>query len=134
MTYKDIEERRAKARDLYYRNPQKTNERNKKKREQKRAILYESLGDKCCQCGSTDRLEIDHINPLYKTTRQSVLSMGIGAAQAQIDNLQLLCYKCHRKRTTAQKKAAFKLFYNLTLEEQDRLIQEQMDSNNKRWQ
>tara|TARA_B100001059_G_C17339846_1_gene335334 strand:+ start:121 stop:501 length:381 start_codon:yes stop_codon:yes gene_type:complete len=126
MTYKDIEERRAKARELYHRNPQKSSERNKKKREHKRAILYESLGNKCCQCGSTDRMEIDHINPLHKTTRQSVLSMGIEAAHAQIDNLQLLCYDCHRKRSTAQRKAAYKLLYALPVEEQNRLIQKEL--------
>ena len=42
----------------------------------------------CCQiCGSTENLELDHINPLRN------------GGTSTIDNLQWLCHVCHNKKT-----------------------------------
>jgi 5-methylcytosine-specific restriction endonuclease McrA len=126
--YKNIEERRAKARELYSKNPEIYSKRNKEKRENRRKQLYESLGNKCSKCESTSLLEIDHINPGLKKNRVSPLAQGISKTINELDNLQLLCYECHRERSKHQKNAAWNLFKSLPLEQQEKLIEEQ--SNN----
>lgn len=49
------------------------------------AILdkFEALGNKCQNCGTTERIEIDHIKPLSK------------GGTNHIDNLQPLCKPCN---------------------------------------
>lgn len=46
-----------------------------------RSAIVERLGSKCCSCGCTCGLEVDHINADHNDT--------------QINNLQLLCGTCH---------------------------------------
>lgn len=50
-------------------------------------ILIQVLGQRCKQCGSTADLELDHIIPLSQGGRDNA------------DNIQVLCQKCHRKKT-----------------------------------
>ena len=64
MAYSNTEKRRLWARDHYAKNPDKVKQINKVKREKRKSILFEHLGNKCCKCGSTTKLELDHINPL----------------------------------------------------------------------
>jgi 5-methylcytosine-specific restriction endonuclease McrA len=64
--YKNKEDANAKARELYKKNSKKYNLKNKEKREKRRNLIYEALGGKCIECGSTYNLEIDHINPSLK--------------------------------------------------------------------
>ena len=125
--YKNEEDRRAANRRSYANNPEKHRERNRVKREKRKTLIFEALGNQCSLCESVDRMEIDHINPALKTSRQSILSMGLPTAMAQIDNLRLLCYNCHRKWSTAQRKAAYKLLYALPLEEQIKLVSNEID-------
>ena len=127
MAYADKEKRRRWAREHYAKNPDKVNQVNKVKREKRKTILFEHLGNKCCKCGSTKKLELDHINPLLKTTRQSILSVGLERALKECDNIQLLCKECHTRKSQAQKKAAYYLFYNMPLEEQEKWIEKFID-------
>jgi 5-methylcytosine-specific restriction endonuclease McrA len=127
MAYADTEKRRRWAREHYAKNPDKVNQVNKVKREKRKTILFEHLGNKCCKCGSTKKLELDHINPLLKTTRQSILSVGLERALEECDNIQLLCKECHTRKSQAQKKAAYYLFYNMPLEEQEKWIEKFID-------
>ena len=101
--------------------------KNSLQREKRKSILFENLGNKCCKCDSTEKLELDHINPLLKTNRQSILSIGLERALEECDNIQLLCKECHIKKSQAQKKAAYYLFYNMSLEEQERWIEKFID-------
>lgn len=50
--------------------------------------LVEKLGGKCVSCGSTEGLELDHIVPILLDGPAETLA-----------NLQVLCHKCHRKKT-----------------------------------
>lgn len=105
---------------------QRTKEQHKVKNDQQRELrrqyLLEHKGDVCCQCGSTENLEFDHIDPSLKTSRQSFLSMGIPTIEKNLDNIQVLCHNCHKERTGKQKSAAWSLFTSLSLEEQNKLI------------
>lgn len=61
-------------------------------RQQKRLLLER---DKACrQCGATERLEYDHVEPVFR-----------GGANT-IANGQVLCHPCHRAKTTAELRAA----------------------------
>lgn len=51
-------------------------------------------GYKCTQCGSKDWLEIHHIIPQTKTNRRMY-----GEQIDSLDNLILVCHKCHDKHS-----------------------------------
>ena len=88
-----------------------------------KTYIAEQLGSSCCQCGSKENLELDHINPkLYHDRRRRGFNTSMKVFDETKDNLQILCYDCHKKRSQAQQKAAWHLFINLPLDEQERLI------------
>ena len=144
MPYKNPEDERAhrakpeqrekqRARSLKWRaaNPERAKEQQLSRTEKKRQILSEAIGDCCAFCGSTDRLEMDHINPGLKhlstppgTRRDQKCSRSIAHIKEQLalDNLRWLCYTCHRDHSTAQHKAAIELFNSLPLTQQEELI------------
>lgn len=51
-----------------------------------------AAGDRCARCGSAERLELDHIVPLWN------------GGTNDPDNLQLLCYTCHKLKTSDERK------------------------------
>jgi len=53
----------------------------------RRALIY-VLGGKCSKCGSTKRLELDHIKPIRKKPRSL-------ADLKDVSNLRVLCHKCN---------------------------------------
>lgn len=58
------------------------------------------LGGECVQCGSTEALEIDHIDPGYKSyTITSRWNRGIAALRPELKKCQLLCSPCHQAKT-----------------------------------
>ena len=126
--YKNIEDRRAKARELYSKNPETYSKRNKEKRENRKNQLYELFGNKCSKCGCKNLLEMDHINPGLKKNRISPLSQGISKTICELDNLQLLCQSCHKERSKHQRNAAWNLFKSLPLEKQEKLIEDQLNA------
>lgn len=54
-------------------------------------LIYDLL-EKCAQCGEdfVPRLQVDHIKPVAEGGTDS------------LDNLQVLCHNCHKKKTAAQ--------------------------------
>lgn len=62
-----------------------------------RKHLIELLGEKCEKCGSKTKLELDHINPLFK---------GGGDISK---NIQLLCRNCHIEKSRQDKKKIIKV-------------------------
>jgi 5-methylcytosine-specific restriction endonuclease McrA len=126
--YKNQADANAKARELYRKNTEKYSTKNKEKRESRRKLIYEALGNKCVGCGSTSNLEIDHINPSLKENRISPLAQGLSKTLKD-DNLQLLCHCCHTKKSKYQRNAAWNLFRSLSLEEQNKLIQKEKEKD-----
>lgn len=55
-----------------------------------RKIILELLGNKCSNCESIDNLQVDHIIPISN------------GGVHEFCNLQALCVKCHRKKTTIE--------------------------------
>ena len=126
--YKNQADANAKARELYRKNTKKHSLKNKEKRENRRKLIYEALGNKCVECGSTSNLEIDHINPSLKQNRISPLAQGLSKT-LEDNNLQLLCHCCHTKKSKYQRNAAWNLFRSLSLAEQNKLIQKEKEKD-----
>jgi 5-methylcytosine-specific restriction endonuclease McrA len=58
-----------------------------------------------CSCGSTDRLEFDHIDPSTKKfTVGRLMSYSEAAVLEELKKCQLLCFKCHRKKTAEEQR------------------------------
>lgn len=67
---------------------------------QKRAHFIAVLGGKCVRCGSTEKLEFDHIDPHTRTwvARHKDPSgrMSITAREIAAGLIQLLCPECNK--------------------------------------
>jgi 5-methylcytosine-specific restriction endonuclease McrA len=76
----------------------------------KRAALVASLGGKCVDCGGTERLELDHVDP-----RQKSFDLGPRwanradhpAVVAEMRKVVLRCHGCHRQKTKREDGVAF---------------------------
>lgn len=55
------------------------------------AILRD--GHRCVKCGSTEKLEVDHIEPLHTHPHLAY----------EVSNTQTLCHRCHAAKTKAQR-------------------------------
>ena len=65
-----------------------------------RQILIEKLGGKCVECGCTETLEFDHIDPSAKSFN---ISAGYHkpkeVLEEELSKCQLLCNKCHIEKS-----------------------------------
>lgn len=79
----------------------KERERARKNRKQRRLLFLSYLGGKCKKCKSKKNLQVDHINPLKKkfTLSGSNWSKPLNILYKELDKCQLLCRKCHQKKT-----------------------------------
>ena len=59
----------------------------------------------CVICNSTDRMEVDHIDPTLKKLNPSKLwslSSSNPVRIAELEKCQVLCYTCHKAKTKKQ--------------------------------
>ena len=71
--------------------------------QQRRLDWIESQGGKCVNCGSTERLEVDHINPKFKMINPANLWSMSESNERRIRELakcQVLCHWCHLDKTS----------------------------------
>jgi hypothetical protein len=70
-----------------------------------REILIEKMGGKCVECGCTETLEFDHIDP---STKLFNIAAGYTKPKetllAEVAKCQLLCNKCHIDKTKKDSK------------------------------
>lgn len=80
--------------------PYKDPERQRQfQRERLAARKAEFYRDKCCvRCGSTESLELDHIDRTQKVSH-SVWSWSQVRRDAEIAKCQVLCHNCHWEKT-----------------------------------
>lgn len=68
-----------------------------------RAEWVASKGGACFRCGSTDRIEIDHIDPSTKEYKiATIWSRKKEIREYELAKCQLLCYNCHKEKTIAE--------------------------------
>ena len=71
---------------------------------QRYQIARELLGGKCAQCGSTEDLEIDHVNRKKKRYRIcDVVSRRLAVLKRELKKCQLLCSDCHSVKTANER-------------------------------
>jgi 5-methylcytosine-specific restriction endonuclease McrA len=61
----------------------------------------------CAQCGSADKLELDHIDPATKETH-SIWSWAKERRDVELAKCQALCESCHMDKTKAYLREYFK--------------------------
>lgn len=66
----------------------------------KRSCWIKALGGACSQCGQTENLEFDHIDPSTKSFNISKLwSLSDSTVVEELRKCQLLCSGCHKKKS-----------------------------------
>jgi hypothetical protein len=81
-----------------YKDPVRQREYNKKWIAARRKAFFE---DKVCiQCGTSEELELDHIDPAFKIDHR-IWSWSQERRQAEIAKCQILCHKCHLVKSLA---------------------------------
>ena len=67
----------------------------------KKNDLIQELGGVCVKCGSTEKLQFDHIDPATKsfTIGQKLVNTSLSRLREELAKCQLLCSECHRKKT-----------------------------------
>jgi hypothetical protein len=112
-------------RDLAYYH--KTKEvRVAKQIEKRKELLIEAkekLGGKCIWCETTENLQFDHIDDSIK--EYNVANAVRNTRKVfwdEVEKCQLLCYKCHNKKSAAQRKAKQDLWLSLPFDEREKLL------------
>ena len=58
----------------------------------------------CGHCGSTENLEVDHIDPSTKTMNSTMVwSLSAAKREAELAKCQVLCHDCHLAKTLREK-------------------------------
>lgn len=70
---------------------------------QKRRQAWLDENGPCKQCGSSDRLEVDHIDPTTKEYNPShIWSRNPDVRRKELAKCQVLCYECHKTKTRSE--------------------------------
>ena len=72
----------------------------------KKKQIIDYMGGCCVICNSKENLEFDHID--RKTTSFRIterISYAFKKIKSELDKCQLLCYSCHRKKTSKEVEA-----------------------------
>jgi 5-methylcytosine-specific restriction endonuclease McrA len=78
-----------------------------------REILIDKMGGKCIECGSKEQLEFDHIDPSTKNFNiSSAYNKTKEELFEELTKCQLLCNKCHLKKTKNNRDFVPKTNYN----------------------
>lgn len=69
-----------------------------------RARLKAMLGDECAECGATENLEFDHIDPATKrfSIAARIRDTSVALLTEEVKKCQLLCPPCHRTKSTRE--------------------------------
>lgn len=86
-----------------YRNSEDKRNHNRRWMAQRRADFF--ADKQCTQCGSTDRLELDHIDPDQKELEPRALwGMALNNPRRvrELAKCQVLCFDCHLEKSASE--------------------------------
>lgn len=86
-----------------YADPNEQREYQREWNANRRATWF--AGQTCVQCGSIDRLELDHVDPSTKITH-NIWSWSLERRLAEIAKCQVLCHDCHLAKTAVDRMPA----------------------------
>lgn len=91
-----------------YSNPAIQNAYQNARLQERRREWIEGQGGECVQCGSTESLEVDHVDPSTKVCNpRGIWSRNIGFREMELAKCQVLCADCHKEKTRAEQTTAF---------------------------
>jgi hypothetical protein len=129
--YKNKEKCNKKHLEYYEKNKEKCKKQNAKnsvKRKQKlKEEAKQKLGGKCLWCGTIENLEFDHIDPAQKLFTISAFPYSVEMWWKEVEKCRLLCRSCHKKHSDAEMAAKHLYWVNLSFDERQKLIQQQLD-------
>ena len=67
----------------------------------RRARIHEYLGGVCAVCGTTENLEVDHLDPKEKIFNIAH-RLSVKNIKDELAKCQLLCKQCHAKKTAKE--------------------------------
>ncbi|MDQ1127582.1 5-methylcytosine-specific restriction endonuclease McrA [Microbacterium sp. SORGH_AS 505] len=77
-----------------------------RRRKQLRDRWIASQGGRCVECGGTDDLEVDHVDPLAKSREISdIWTSSENVRLAELVKCQVLCHDCHLSKTQSEREA-----------------------------
>jgi len=94
----NIEERKEKQKEYYEENKDLIVKKNKIRYQQNRQKCLDRLGGKCVECGATEYLQFDHINPSEKSYNITN-NLHRKDLDEELKKCQLLCWDCHMEKT-----------------------------------
>lgn len=75
-----------------------------KRRQARKIIILQLLGEECVRCLATDNLVCDHINPKTKSFNIGInWSKSLKVIIIELRKCQLLCKSCHGKKTALER-------------------------------
>ena len=96
-------------------NPKRERERvlNREWLLRRRLAWIAEQGGKCNYCGSTEKLEVDHVDPMKKSPRLTAKGNGMQAntvwswskerASEELALCQVLCHNCHKNKSRRER-------------------------------
>lgn len=94
------EKKKQRNREQFQKHKSKRAEAQRLRRQERRKILIEHLGGKCCGCGTTENLQFDHLDRTQKSFNiGKCLDHSLEKLVAEADKCQLLCYNCHEVKS-----------------------------------
>lgn len=71
----------------------------------RRAQWIEANGSRCKKCGSTESLEVDHVDRKKKNYNPArIWSLSNTKRATELRKCQVLCRACHREKTTLEQR------------------------------
>ena len=93
----------------YEENKARLRETQKQLKRKNRLWALNELGGQCVDCGATENLEFDHIDPAQKHFKITHYLSSINKLSDEIKKCELRCKKCHRQRSNKQLNLAWHL-------------------------
>lgn len=84
--------------------PERRREYDNSRYAKRRALAIEMLGGVCSKCGSTDRMEIDHVDRNKKEmTFEDMAHGSLERMKSELKKCQLLCHEHHVEKTVRER-------------------------------